>query len=116
MGRGGWYALGWGCWGACWTVTWTGFLSGELIFSHHKWFAIRSGSKLILRTNSYPVSVDSKRSVSAVVEYTDQLEGGLDMEYKPVHWIDVGSSSLNIMSLDNLLLQINLDTGSEPTN
>ena len=58
--------------------------------------------------------MDSKRSV--VVEYTDQLEVGLDTECKPGHWIDVGSNSLNIMSLDKLLLQINLDTGSEPTN
>ena len=58
--------------------------------------------------------MDSKHSV--VVEYTGQLEDGLDMECKPAHWIDVGSNSLNIMSLDKLLLQINLDTGSEPTN
>ena len=58
--------------------------------------------------------MDSKRSV--VVEYTDQLEDGLDTECKPGHWIDVGSNSLNILSLDKLLLQINLDTGSEPTN
>ena len=50
------------------------------------------------------------------MEYIDQLEGGLDTGYTPDHWIDVGSNSLNIMTRDKLLVQINLDTGSEPTN
>ena len=71
---------------------------------------------LIYQTKNYPVPVDNNHSVVAVVEYIDQLEGGLDTGYTPDHWIDVGSNSLNIMTRDKLLVQINLDTGSEPTN